>query len=117
LGTTFVHQFPVGLGLDGSTPRGEWRVRTKLLNPTYYPPRGGDIIAADDPRNPLGERWIALEGLSGEALGQQRYGIHGTIEPESIGREESLGCIRMYNEDVQQLYTYLVEKHSTVTIR
>lgn len=117
LGTTFVHQYPVGLGLDGSTPRGEWRVRTKLVDPTYYPPRGGDIIAADDPQNPLGERWISLEGLAGEALGQQRYGIHGTIEPESIGRETSLGCIRLYNEDVLELYTYLVEKHSTVTIR
>ena len=117
LGTTFVHQYPVGLGLDGSTPEGKWRVRTKLIDPTYYPPRGGDIVAADDPQNPLGERWIALEGLAGEALGQQRYGIHGTIDPASIGRETSLGCIRLYNEDVLELYTYRVEKHSTVTIR
>ena len=117
LGTTFVHQYPVGLGLDGSTPEGKWRVRTKLVDPTYYPPRGGDIVAADDPQNPLGERWIALEGLSGEALRQQGYGIHGTIDPESIGRETSLGCIRLYNEDVHELYMYLVEKHSTVTIR
>ena len=67
--------------------------------------------------NPLGERGIALEGLAGEALGQQRYGIHGTIEPESIGQEASLGCIRLFNEDVEELYTYLVEKHSTVIIR
>ncbi len=117
LGTVFVRQYPVGLGIDGSTPVGEWRVRTKLRNPTYYPPRGGDIVSADDPQNPLGERWIAIEGVSGEAVGQQRYGIHGTIEPESIGKEASLGCIRLFNEDVEELYTYLVEKHSTVTIR
>ena len=117
LGSTFVKHFKVGLGADGSTPTGEWRVATKLTNPTYYPPRGGQIISADDPQNPLGERWIGLEGVSGEALGQHRYGIHGTIEPETIGQNVSLGCIRMYNEDVEDLYTYLVEKHSTVEVR
>ena len=117
LGSTFVKHNKVGLGADGSTPTGEWRVSTKLTNPTYYPPRGGKIIAADDPENPLGERWISLEGVSGNAVGQFRYGIHGTIEPETIGQNASMGCIRMYNEDVEALYTYLVEKHSTVTIR
>ena len=117
LGRTFVKHFRVGLGADDTTPSGEWRVDTKLKNPTYYPPRGGQIVAADDPENPLGERWIGLEGISGEAAGLLRYGIHGTIEPESIGQSVSLGCIRMYNEDVEALYTYLVEKHSTVTVR
>jgi lipoprotein-anchoring transpeptidase ErfK/SrfK len=116
IGNTFVKQFRVGLGADDSTPKGEWRVGTKLVNPTYYPARGGKIVAADDPSNPLAERWIGLIGISGEAVGQQRYGIHGTIEPESIGRSVSLGCIRMYNEDVEALFTYLVEQHSTVTV-
>jgi lipoprotein-anchoring transpeptidase ErfK/SrfK len=74
------------------------------------------VIAADDPQNPLGERWIGLIGVSGGAVGQERYGIHGTIEPQSIGQSISLGCVRMYNEDVAQVYSYLVEKHSTVTI-
>lgn len=116
LGSTFVTQFKVGVGVDGSTPTGSWRVTTKLKNPTYYHPRGGDIIAADDPNNPLGERWIGLEGTSGQAVGQQRYGIHGTVEPESIGQSVSLGCIRMHNQDVEALYTYLIERHSTVTV-
>lgn len=117
LENTFVKQFKVGLGADQSTPRGEWRVGTKLVNPTYYPPRSGQVIAADDPANPLGERWIALQGVSGEAVGQLRYGIHGTVDPDSIGKSVSLGCIRMYNEDVEALYTYLVEKESTVIVR
>ncbi len=116
LGSTFVRHYRVGLGANGSTPAGEWRVATKLLNPTYYPPRGGRIMSGDDPENPLGERWIGLQGVVGEAVGQLRYGIHGTIEPESIGQNASLGCVRMYNEDVEALYTYLVERHSTVTI-
>lgn len=117
LDTTFVKHFKVGLGADGSTPSGQWRVATKLTNPTYYPPRGGRIVSADDSENPLGERWIGLEGVGGEALGLHRYGIHGTIEPDTIGQSVSLGCIRMYNEDVEDLYIYLVEKHSTVEVR
>jgi len=117
LGETFVRDFNVGLGADDSTPTGEWRVATKLMNPTYYPPRGGEIIAADDPKNPLGERWIGLVGVSGAAVEQERYGIHGTNEPDSIGKSVSMGCIRMHNQDVEALYSYLVENHSTVTVR
>ena len=117
LGNTFVKQFRVGLGQDESTPRGEWEVATKLVNPTYYPPRGGRIVAADDSKNPLGERWIGLHGISGEAVGQLRYGIHGTNEPDSIGKSVSLGCVRMHNEDVEMVFECLVEKHSTVIIQ
>jgi len=117
LGNTFVREFSVGLGADDSTPEGKWRVSSKLMNPTYYPPRGGRILAADDPQNPLGERWIGLTGIEGAAVGQERYGIHGTIEPDSIGRDSSMGCIRLRNEDVEKLFTYLVDKHSTVTVK
>lgn len=117
LDTTFVKHFKVGLGADDSTPTGEWRIATKLENPTYYPPRGGRMISADDPKNPLGERWIGLTGVSDGAVGQYRYGIHGTVENDSIGKSVSLGCIRMYNQDVEALYTYLVEKQSMVTVR
>ena len=110
---------PTGWALSRGfhSPTGEWRVATKLMNPTYYPPRGGEIMAADDPKNPLGERWIGLVGISGAAVDQERYGIHGTNEPDSIGKSVSMGCIRMHNEDVEALYSYLVETHSTVTVR
>jgi len=116
LGDTFVREFKVGLGADDSTPTGEWRVSTKLVNPTYYPPRGGDIVSADDPKNPLGERWIGLVGVGGAAVDQQRYGVHGTSDPDSIGKNLSMGCIRLRNEDVEVLYEYLVENDSTVTV-
>ncbi|MEK6799166.1 MAG: L,D-transpeptidase family protein [Planctomycetota bacterium] len=116
LGDTFVRHFRVGLGAADSTPTGDWEVGTKLINPTYYPPRGGGIVSADDPANPLGERWIGLLGVSGSAVGQQRYGVHGTSEPDSIGKNASLGCIRLVNDDVELVYAYLVEKHSTVTV-
>lgn len=112
-----VRTFPVGLGIEGSTPSGEWQVKDKLVNPAYYPPRGGKIIPADDPSNPLGERWIGLKGLGGQAKGQLRYGIHGTIEPDSIGKDVSLGCIRLHNPDVELLFKLLVLKDSRVTVR
>jgi lipoprotein-anchoring transpeptidase ErfK/SrfK len=114
---TFILRYPVGLGAESSTPSGKWKVLNKLVNPQYYPPRGGRIILADDPENPLGERWIGLQGIEGEALGQERYGIHGTVEPESIGQSASLGCIRMHNSDVEELYDLLVVGHSQVTVK
>ena len=113
---TFVRQYAVGLGLENGTPTGEWSVADKLINPPYYSPRGEGIIAADDPDNPLGERWIGLRGVSGEAMGQQRYGIHGTHDSSTIGKNESLGCVRMRNEDVEALYDMLVSQHSRVII-
>ena len=92
----FVYRFPVGIGKDGATPIGTFTVEDKVVNPPYYGPEGA--IAADDPANPIGERWISI----GDG-----YGIHGTIEPESIGRDESRGCIRMHNQDVATVYDLL----------
>jgi lipoprotein-anchoring transpeptidase ErfK/SrfK len=117
LDDVLVRSYKVGLGEHNSTPTGTWRVKNKLENPTYYPPRGGKIVHAEDPNNPLGEHWIGLEGIAGEAKGQERYGIHGTNEPDSIGKDASLGCVRMHNEDVAELYTLLVIGHSQVTIK
>jgi LysM repeat protein len=116
---TYVRSYMVGLGKDGGTPTGQWRVDNKLVNPTYFPPASADnkkIIAPGDPKNPLGKHWIGLEGLTGEAKGQEGFGIHGTIEPESIGKAASLGCVRMRNEEVAQVYRLLQAGHSLVTI-
>ena len=68
-----------------------------MVNPTYYGPEG--VIKADDPANPLGERWIDI----GDS-----YGIHGTHEPDSIGQDKSRGCVRMLNEDVAEVYDFLI---------
>jgi LysM repeat protein len=115
----FVRSYRVGLGADQGTPTGVWRVKNRLPNPTYFPSASAPdkrIIPPDDPMNPLGERWIGLEGVEGEAVGHEGYGIHGTIEPDSIGRAVSLGCIRMHNEDVAVVYSLLLPGKSTVTI-
>jgi len=115
----YVRSFPVGLGVDASTPEGVWRVKNSLSNPTYYPPPSAAekrVIAADDPKNPLGEDWIGLEYVEGEAVDTEKYGIHGTIEPDSIGKNASAGCVRMHNEDVAFVYSLLQPGCSTVTI-
>jgi lipoprotein-anchoring transpeptidase ErfK/SrfK len=87
-----------------------------VKNPVYYSPRGEGVIEADDPANPLGEYWIGLAGVEGDAVGKESYGIHGTIDPTSIGRMESMGCIRLKNEDVAVLFSTLVEGKSTVLV-
>jgi LysM repeat protein len=114
----YVRSYPVGLGVDRSTPAGKWVVKDRLKNPTYYPPASASekrIIPPDDPTNPLGEYWIDLEGIEGDAVGCDGYGIHGTIEPDSIGRAVSHGCIRMHNQDVEFLYGLMMRGRSTVT--
>lgn len=116
---TYIRSYPVGLGKDSGTPEGGWEVESRLPNPTYFPPASAEkkkIIAPSDPANPLGEFWIGLRGISGEAKGQEGFGVHGTIEPDSIGKAASLGCVRMRNEDVAVVFKLLAPKHSTVTI-
>ena len=119
LGELYVRSFPVALGAERETPEGVWRVKNRLANPTYFPPASAEdkrVIAADDPKNPLGEHWIGLEGIEGDAVGREGYGIHGTIEPDSIGKAVSLGCIRLLNEDVGLLFDLMQPGRSTVTV-
>jgi LysM repeat protein len=118
LGDLYLRSFPVALGADQGTPEGKWIVKNRLSNPRYYPSASAEIkrtIAPDDPKNPLGEYWIGLEGVEGDAVGCVGYGIHGTIEPDSIGKAVSLGCIRMHNDDVEFLYKLMMPGQSTVT--
>ncbi len=77
--------------------------------------RTGERYDADNPENPIGERWIGIKGL-GEYEALTGYGIHGTIEPQSIGTDASMGCVRLGDEDVNIVYELLVERTSRVTI-
>jgi len=102
-----VKVYPVAVGSPATpSPSGEFRVRERITNPTYYAP--GNVIGPGK-ANPLGTRWIGL--------GQRGYGIHGTNEPRSIGKRASHGCIRMNKADVEELFELvragdLVELHA-----
>ncbi len=117
-GSMYVTSFGVGLGKNDSTPTGTWQVQSgnKILHPRYYSPNNAGVIDADDPKNPLGGYWIGLEGLDGQAVDQHSYGIHGTIDPDSIGKQASLGCIRMGHDDIELAFELLVEVKSKIVV-
>ncbi|MCC3376352.1 L,D-transpeptidase [Cohnella sp. REN36] len=84
-GDILVRNYAVGLGAKNTpTPEGSFVITEKV-------------------RNPNGRSDGAF-GSRGMTLSDTLYAIHGTDEPESIGQNESLGCIRMKREDLEELY-------------
>jgi lipoprotein-anchoring transpeptidase ErfK/SrfK len=107
------------LGKTGSeTPTGLWRVEPggKLIKPIWTNPLDGKTYYPDDEDYPLGSRWIALEGISGAAKDRTGFAIHGTKEPEQIGKAGSQGCIRMHNGEAVLVYNMLFPALSTVEV-
>jgi len=93
---------------DTPTEPGHYTVGEKIPEPMWFPP-GRASVPFGDPRNPLGTRWITLVGSDG-------LGIHGTWEPETLGKEVSDGCIRLRNDHVEELFEIL-PRGSTVVVR
>lgn len=119
LQSTYVKSFPVGLGEQGrQTPLGLWHIKAggKMHRPIYTDPDTGEVIHPEDPAYPLGSRWMALEGLDENTKKETSFGIHGTKDPASIGRDSSRGCIRLHNGDVIKVYNMLVPVKSLVKV-
>jgi len=119
LQNTYVRSFTVGLGKPGrETPTGVWRLRPggKAYATSWRDPDTGRLYQPEDPDYPLGSRWMALDGLSGEAKGREGFGIHGTKEPDQIGTAGSRGCIRMYNGEAIKVYNMLIDGLSQVEV-
>ena len=93
---------PVGLGSENGTPVGRFRVKpgSKLIDPEWRHPHTGEYFASNDPKNPIGEHWLGLEGTEQATSQLAGYGIHGTIDIDSIGHNRSLGCVRLLADDV-----------------
>lgn len=115
---TFVRSFSVGLGESNGTPEGAFVVRpkSKLTNPRWVNPRTGEVFEADNPKNPIGEHWLGLDGVDDSTRKFTGYGIHGTIDAASVGKQMSMGCVRMNADDVAIVYEVLVDRISTVKI-
>lgn len=105
-GDRIVAQFPVTMGsTHDPLPIGNWKVTTyAFLPPFHYQPdlfwdakdkSEDDKMLKPGPNGPVGVAWLDLT--------KEHYGIHGTPSPETIGRAESHGCIRMTNWDVLRL--------------
>jgi hypothetical protein len=99
-----IYRIAVGKSSTPS-PVGVFKIVNRVTNPTYY--HKGQVIGAGK-SNPVGTRWM---GLSAKG-----YGIHGTNQPDSIGKAASTGCIRMRSQDLEELFE-LVDIGNTVQIR
>jgi lipoprotein-anchoring transpeptidase ErfK/SrfK len=115
LGNGEALQYGIGVGRDGFRWSGVHRISAKREWPGWTPPSQMRARRPDLPRylpggieNPLGARAMYL--------GSTLYRIHGSNEPETIGRAVSSGCFRMTNEDVTDLYNR-VSVGATVIVR
>jgi lipoprotein-anchoring transpeptidase ErfK/SrfK len=109
-------RYGVGVGRQGFGWSGVATVHNKQEWPDWYPPKEmldrqpelrrqmsqlqSGIGMSGGPRNPLGARALYLWQGNKDTL----YRIHGTVEPWTIGKSVSSGCIRMINQDVLDLY-------------
>lgn len=108
-----VRTYPISIGREGwETPLGSTRIVRKVENPPWYPPASireeheaaGDPLpkrVPPGPDNPLGNHALRL-GFPG-------YLIHSTNKPYGVGMQVSHGCIRMYPEDIANLFDDIPE--------
>src|SRR5277367_2413831 len=108
-GARVVYTFPVGLGrFDWKTPLGVWRVTAKVKNPTWTMPE--DIYQEHVERDGYADRFVPAGpdnplGLYKLDLSIPEYGLHGTNVPWGIGMTVSHGCVRLYPEDIERLFS------------
>ena len=107
-------RFPVGLGRLNSTPDAQFVISTRLRHPDWYT-ADGRIYRYGDPENQLGDYFLKLAKTGAQAKPLLGYGIHGTPDEGSVGKNWSNGCVRMRNRDVEILY-YLVPSGTPVKI-
>jgi lipoprotein-anchoring transpeptidase ErfK/SrfK len=96
--------YPVGVGKAGKQWEGRAEIDGSYVQPSWSPtpemkrdnPNLPALITGGSPKNPMGARALTLSG--------GKYAIHGTNRPSSIGSDASYGCIRMFNEDIVDLY-------------
>jgi L,D-transpeptidase ErfK/SrfK len=118
-GTNKIVTYPVGIGREGwNTPVGVTSIIAKVTNPTWTVPpdikaerekNGIDLPDAvpPGPNNPL--------GMYALYLGFPGYRMHGTNDPTGIGRRSSSGCIRLWPEDIEELFA-LTQKGTSVRV-
>ena len=110
-------RYPVGVGRAGMQWSGSSAIEAKFVAPDWAPPADirrenpklPPLIPGGSPHNPMGVAAMTLSGLD--------YAIHGTNQPASIGHFVSHGCIRMFNEDVTDLFGRVVVGTPVVVIR
>lgn len=98
-GDRLTKSYPVAVGKPGwETPKGQFQVLAMVQDPGWTNPFTGEVLPPGED-NPLGDRWIAFW-----TDGQNDIGFHGTPNRESVGQAASHGCVRMFNEDIRELF-------------
>ena len=109
-------RFPAAVGTVGwETPSGRFRVMQMVKDPVWTHPISGDLVGPEIETNPLGSRWIGFyrdckgrKGWDGEQYlaieGCTVAGFHGTPYRWTVGRAVSHGCVRLYEENVQEIF-------------
>lgn len=100
LNEQFFKRYRVGTGQYATTPAGSFKITGKVAQPTWYRPDGKSIPFGDK-ENLLGTHWMSID-VPG-------FGLHGTWEPDTIGKQSSQGCIRLLNSDIEELFTLVPE--------
>ena len=91
-----VTMYPIAVGKpETQTPLGDFSVLDKEVDPVWVDPKDTKKKVESGEDNPLGYRWMGIGGY---------YGIHGTNRPDSIGGYVSNGCIRLWEENAEELY-------------
>ena len=121
-----LRSFPVAVGRPGwETPVGRFAVIERVADPSWEHPATGETVPPG-PANPLGSRWI---GFHRDCLGRSGFngrehlvvegcvssGFHGTPNRDSVGQAVSHGCVRLFDEHVQELFE-LVRLGTPVTV-
>lgn len=97
-GAELIREYPVSTGRASTqTPPGIFIIQSRYPYPVWF--HKGVIVPGGSPDNFLGSRWLGFD--------KPQFGIHGTIFPELIGQSASKGCIRMKNEDIDELYEFI----------
>lgn len=110
----YFKRYRVGTGKYDRTPLGTFVVNDRIMEPVWWRD-DGKTVPFGDKENILGTRWMALKATN-DTPAVKGYGIHGTWDNDSIGKSESAGCIRMKNEDVEELFG-IVPVGTPVTIQ
>ena len=98
-GEEVVKAYHISTGKDNITPVGSFKIAAKLEKPVWFK-AGGPPIPSESPDNELGSRWMGFDS-------DPHYGLHGTPHPESIGQQVTAGCVRLKNEDLEELFDIL----------
>src|SRR5215471_12052868 len=111
-------RYPVGVGKAGQAWAGKATIDGKFIKPAWQAPESirkdyaklPPVVPGGSPANPMGAAAMTLSGGG-------QYAIHGTNNPGSVGGFVSHGCIRMYNQDIMDLYARVSVGTEVVVLR